>query len=76
MQGYVLVRDFRRRTNKKGFAYGWPISLYTTPEPLWGYDHISSAYRLEPEESRQKIYAHVRQFFPDAAETALNKILR
>ncbi len=75
MQGYLLVRDFRRRINKKGVPYGWPISVYTTPEALWGYDHVSSAYRLEPKESRQRIYGHVRRCFPGAAEADLNKIL-
>ena len=75
MQGYLLVRDLRCRTNKKGLAYGWPISVYTTPEALWGYDHVSSAYRLEPESSRQRIYDHVRRCFPSAAEADLNKIL-
>ena len=32
MQGYIVVRDFRRRKRKKdGVEYGWPISVYTTP---------------------------------------------
>lgn len=75
MQGYLLVRDFRRRTNRKGAPYGWPISVYATPEALWGYDHVSSTYRLEPEESRQKIYDQVRRCFPDAAEADLRRIL-
>ena len=34
MQGYLLIRDFRQRTNKRGLPYGWPISVYTTPETL------------------------------------------
>lgn len=31
MGGYLLIRDFRQRINKKDFPYGWPISVYTTP---------------------------------------------
>ena len=34
MGGYLLIRDFRQRINKKGVPYGWPISVYTTPEAL------------------------------------------
>lgn len=41
MGGYLLIRDFRQRINKRGAPYGWPLSIYTTPEALWGYDHIS-----------------------------------
>ena len=32
MGSYLLIRDFRRRANKKGFPYGWHISVYSTPE--------------------------------------------
>ena len=41
MGGYLLIRDFRQRHQQEGAVpYGWPISVYTTPEALWGYDHI------------------------------------
>ena len=36
MGGYLLIRDFRQRINKRGVPYGWPISVYTTPEALCG----------------------------------------
>lgn len=68
MQTYLIVRDFRKRLNKKGFEYGWPISVYTTPEALWGYDHITSAYRVAPEESGKQILEHLKCKFPQAAE--------
>ena len=44
MGGYLLIRDFRQRINKRGVPYGWPISVYTTPEALWGCGHVISAY--------------------------------
>lgn len=69
MQGYLLIRDFRQRTNKRGLAYGWPISVYTTPETLWGYEYVTSAYAVDPTESKALIYQQVLQHFP-AAETA------
>lgn len=68
MQGYLIIRDFRRRINKKGLEYGWPLSVYTTPENLWGYEHISSAYHLDPQESRERIFQHIRSRFPTAHE--------
>lgn len=69
MHGYLLIRDFRQRTNKQGLSYGWPISVYTTPEALWGYEYIISAYTVDPTESKALIYQQVLQHFP-AAETA------
>src|SRR5699024_12536563 len=55
MGGYLLIRDFRQRINKRGAPYGWPISVYTTPEVLWGYDHISSAYSARSEEHTSEL---------------------
>jgi len=75
MQGYLLIRDFRRKVNKKGLPYGWPISIYATPEALWGYDHISSAYHLEPAASRELIFQKVRENFPDAENLELDVVL-
>ena len=66
MQTYLIVRDFRKRLNKKGVEYGWPISVYTTPEALWGYDYVTSAYSTDPDESGQLILHQLRRNFPQA----------
>lgn len=71
MQTYLIVRNFRKRLNKKGFEYGWPISVYTTPEALWGYDYVTSAYSTAPEESGQLILNQLRRSFPQVAEIHL-----
>ena len=75
MEGYLLIRDFRQRLNKKGQPYGWPISVYTTPEALWGYDHVSSAYSAEPARSRELVYQQVQKNFPEATESTLQAVL-
>ena len=56
-------------------SYGWPLSIYTTPEALWGYDHISSAYSVDPAESKTMIYEQVGKNFPDAAPGELDAVL-
>lgn len=71
MSGYLLIRDFRKRLNKRGQPYGWPISVYAVPESLWGYEHIASAYSEEPRRSRELILRQVRSHFPAATEEAL-----
>ena len=75
MQAYLILRDFRHKTNKKGEAYGWPVSVYSTPEQLWGYEWISMAYKERPEESREKVFEQVRQNFPHASQEEILKVL-
>ncbi len=75
MEGYLLIRDFRRRLNRRGQPYGWPISVYTTPERLWGYEYVASAYSVEPGRSGAMICRQVRQNFPAATEKGLHKVL-
>ena len=75
MQSYLLTRDFRRRINKKGLEYGWPISVYSTPEALWGYEHISSAYSIDPAESKAMVCQQVLEHFPEAQPSELDAVL-
>lgn len=75
MQTYLIIRDFRQRLNKKGHPYGWPISVYSTPEALWGYDHIASAYSLEPAASRERIVLRLKKHFPEALDLEMDAVL-
>ena len=75
MGSYLLIRDFRRRANKKGFPYGWHISVYSTPEALWGYDHGSSAYSVAPAESKALIDEQIWRNFPEAEQEGLRGVL-
>jgi hypothetical protein len=61
MQMYLCLSDFRKRKNKKGDEYGWPIAVYSTPEHIWGYDYVTSAYKEEPSESRKRIKGRIRE---------------
>lgn len=76
MQTYLVIRDFRRRRNKMGFEYGMPVSVYSTPESLWGYDHIASAYHLEPDESRDMITQQMKKFVPNANDSIIKGFLK
>ena len=75
MGGYLIIRDFRRRVNKKGFPYGWHISVYSTPEALWGYDHVSSACSVAPAESKALIDEQIRKKLPEAEQEELDAVL-
>ena len=76
MQTYLIIRRFERRRNKKGMSYGMPVAYYQKPEILWGYDHVTSVYREEPQKSAQRIFSRAKECFPDAVEAALGKMLR
>ena len=75
MGGYLLIRDFRQRRNKRGQLYGWPRSVYATPEVLWGSDHIASAYSTDPARSRELVFRQVQACFPAATDKALRAVL-
>ena len=75
MGGYLLIRDFRRRRNKRGQEYGWHISVYSAPETLWGYDHVSSAYSVAPAESKALIDEQIWRNFPEAEQEELDAVL-
>ena len=48
MRTYLVIREFRQRLNKKGEPY------------LWGYDHVTSQYEKDPEESGEEIYRKMK----------------
>ena len=75
MQTYLIIRDFRRRRNKMGLEYGMPVSVFSTPEALWGYEHVASAYSCKPEESGEMIEARVKEYALRADDGAIRAIL-
>lgn len=76
MRTYVTVRGFRRRLNKRGEEYGWPVSVYSTPEALFGRETVTAAYHLDAQEAFGKLAAQVHKFVPDADEKAVRRLLK
>lgn len=75
MQLYLCCRDFRQRKNKKGEAYGWPIAVYSTPEHIFGYDNVTSAYSESAIESGKRIAKHIMEVYPIATADQIRKLL-
>ena len=75
-QGYVLISDFVYERNKEGQPYGWGIAQYATPEQFFGPAFREGVYARKPEESRERILAHLSRLFPQAGEGALRKVLK
>ena len=69
----IVTEDFVYPTDRHGREYGWGWSLLTTPEQLYG----AAAYQCprSPEESFQRMLAHLRTILPQAEEKKLKRIL-
>ena len=76
MQTYLIIRKFERRKNKRGQSYGMAVSYYQKPEELWGYEHVTSAYKEDPALSAERISTRARELFPDGSDAVLRKVLR
>ena len=76
MMTYLCMRDFRKKVNKHGEEYGWDVAIYATPEQLYGYKHVTSAYKESPEESRERIIKQLKKHFPDADEKMVRKLVK
>ncbi len=76
MQTYLVIKDFRQKTNKYGVPYGMSASVYARPEDLWGYDSIAVCYSEDPAVSKERIFSHIRRLYPNATEEQLRKVLK
>lgn len=63
MMTYLCMRDFKKRINKKGEPYGWDVAIYAKPEQLFGYKHVTKAYKESPDESRERIIKQIKKCF-------------
>lgn len=75
MMTYLCMRDFGKKKNKAGKEYGWSRAIYATPEHVFGYDHVRSAYKEEPEVSAKRILDYMMEMYPVASEKQIKKIL-
>lgn len=69
----IVTEDFVYPRDKHDRPYGWGWALLTTPESLLGHDACICS--RSPEESRQRIEAHLRSLLPHATEKQLAKII-
>lgn len=76
MQTYVTVSDFVYMRDKFGKPYGWGVAQYSTPEALFGYDFVTSAYKRDPRLSEEKIIAHLKSCLPFAPEEQIINLIK
>lgn len=76
MQSYVCIADFVYAQDKYGRPYGWGVAQYTTPEAIFGYDLITSAYQRDPQESSERMLRQLSSILPSASLQHMIKILQ
>jgi hypothetical protein len=76
MMTYITVRRFQRKRNKKNEEYGWPISVYTLSERLFGGEHVRSAYHLSMEEAKLMLADQISKNYPKASSDDIERIIR
>ena len=76
MQSYVCIADFVYMQDRYGRPYGWGVAEYATPEELFGYDFITSAYQRDPQEAKERMMQHLSSILPGASAQQLMKVLK
>jgi hypothetical protein len=69
----VVTEDFVYPTDKHGHEYGWGWSLLTTPEALMGRDGFCCS--RTPQESYERLLAHLRALLPEASEKQILRLI-
>ena len=75
MQTYLVISEFARRKNKRGAEYGMSVSIMLPPEAVWGRDQVTAAYSESPVRSWQRIYDHVKEMYPNAADREILRLV-
>ena len=74
MSAYIITEDFVYPVDKHGREYGFGWSLLTTPEHLLGKE--ACLCQRSPEESFQRMMAHLTRLLPSWAEKHIKKIVK
>jgi len=69
----IVTQDFIYPRDKHGREYGWGWALLTTPEQLLG-QHACHCDRT-PQQSLERIIAHLKGILPQASDKQLYKII-
>lgn len=70
----MVTEDFIYPRDKHNREYGWGWSLLTTPEQLYGRDFCRCDN--SPEESYERINAHLHKKLPEATQRQISKLLK
>lgn len=70
----IVTEDFVYPRDKHNREYGWGWSLLTTPEQLYGHNSCTSS--CAPQDSFERLFAHLMKLFPKAGEDKIFKLIK
>ncbi|BCN31767.1 AlkZ-related protein [Anaeromicropila herbilytica] len=76
MKTYITVREFRRKINKKGEEYGWPVAIFSTSESLYTEEYVTSCYSKSKEQLEELIVNQVLKLVPNVNRKDIIKFIR
>lgn len=71
MEGRIVIADFIYNIDKCGNRYGWGIAKYSTPENQYGNIKTDCS----PQESYERIFAHLKKMVSVATDAQIKKLL-
>ena len=51
------------------------MAIYSKPEEIYGYKHVTKAYKESPEESRERIISQIKKCY-NVDEALIRKIIK
>lgn len=75
MKMYITMCGRTSKLNKSGEEYGWNVTVFCTPEKLFGKDFVEKAMKIPVEEAYEKIRAQVLRLNPKAEEKKIKKFI-
>lgn len=73
MGGYVVSAAFEYGYRSDGRRYGWGVARYVAAEDFFGSERLATG--RTPQQSFDRLYAHLRTLLPAATETQLRHII-
>ena len=71
---HIVTEDFVYPRDRHNREYGWGWALLTTPEELLGRE--ACLCERTPEESYQRMSAHLTSLFPEASDLKIHRLLK
>lgn len=56
--------------------HGVDVAVYSSPEHIYGYDHVTSCYKEDPQTSWRKIVDQMHLLYPEATDKQIRIILK
>lgn len=72
---FLTICGETRKVSRTGEPYGWPVSLFCTPEAFFPGDVWEESLRIAPEEACFRIREHIARLNPQADEQAVRRFV-